>query len=245
MNLALDPRSAMPLHAQAEEVLRRLLREPAYRKGGLLPDEVGLARRMGISRNTLRMAIERLVRDGLLERKRGVGTRVREASMSTNLTEWSSFTREMERQGIAVETFRLSAGRMRIPVDAARALEVPPRSSQLCLDRLRGYHGQPVVHFRSWLHPRLGLTGKENFQRPLYEVIEEVTGITPLLSSETIQALPAAHPECDWLEVAPGTPLLVRGRRVCDASGRPIEYAVNHYRGDRFTYRIDIRKDRS
>ena len=53
----------MPLHAQVERLLRDLIREPAYREGRLLPDEVTLARRLGVSRNTVRAGIARLAFD--------------------------------------------------------------------------------------------------------------------------------------------------------------------------------------
>ena len=68
-NLRLDPQSRLPLHAQAEELLRELIQRQEYCDGGLLPDEVSLSRRLGISRNTLRAAIGRLVAEGRLERK--------------------------------------------------------------------------------------------------------------------------------------------------------------------------------
>ncbi len=239
---SLDPRDPQPLHRQAEAALRGLIRSARYRAGQLLPDEVRLSREMGISRNTLRAALDRLVRDGLLERRRGVGTRVREPGATTNLTEWTSFSREMEIQGIAVRTFSISARRVPASAEAAQALGLAALTPVLRLDRLRGYDGAPVVHFRSWLHPRLGLTGREDFARPLYEVIREVSGVSPARSEERIRAIPAPRGIAASLRVAPGAPLLVRQRRVCDRGGRPLEYAVNHYRGDRFTYRMDIQR---
>lgn len=245
MNLMLDPKNAQPLHAQAEQALRRLIRDTRYRQGALLPDEVGMAQRMGVSRNTLRAAIDRLVRDGLLERKRGVGTRVREPGASTNLKAWTSFTQEMAAQGIVVETFSTTAAAVKAPVEVGLALGIPAGTPALRLDRLRGYHGRPVVHFRSWLHPRLGLTGKEDYSLPLYQLIESLSGIAAARSEEQIRAIAAARPYTDWLRIKPGAPLLIRQRRVCDAGGRPIEYAVNHYRGDLFTYRIDIHRSPS
>ncbi len=72
MKLQLDPTSSKPLHVQAEELLRGLISQEEYRKGKLLPNEVELSREMNISRNTLRQAINRLVFEGLLVRKKGM-----------------------------------------------------------------------------------------------------------------------------------------------------------------------------
>ena len=79
----LDHESPLPLHAQAEQVLRELIQQPGQRAAGLLPDEVSLSRSLGISRNTLRAAIGRLVAEGRLERKAGVGTRVTEPKVQS------------------------------------------------------------------------------------------------------------------------------------------------------------------
>src|SRR5690348_18309553 len=91
--LRLDHQSPLPLHAQAERLLRLLIQRPEYGVGGLLPDEVSLARSLGISRNTLRAAIARLVTEGRLERKAGVGTRVVEPKVRSGVGSWQSFTR--------------------------------------------------------------------------------------------------------------------------------------------------------
>lgn len=77
MKLELDPNSSKPLHLQAEELLRTMIQQEEYRgKGKLLPNEVELSKALNISRNTLRQAINKLVFEGLLIRKKGYGTTV-------------------------------------------------------------------------------------------------------------------------------------------------------------------------
>ena len=75
--LRLHHDSPVPLHAQVERLLRELVRRPEYQKGQLLPDEVSLAMRLGVSRGTVRAGISKLVFEGVLERKPGIGTRAR------------------------------------------------------------------------------------------------------------------------------------------------------------------------
>ena len=231
----LDRRSPVPLHAQAESMLRALAAQPRYQKGELLPDEVTLAKNLGISRNTLRVAITRLVLEGLLERRAGVGTRVRRGRTSSGLGAWLSFTKEMAKKGIEVETFDVTARKVKAGLEVTTALQVPGDKPILRLDRLRGWEGVPCVHFRSFLHPRLGLEPGEEFGGPLYELIGQRTRIRPDHSDQEIAAVGAEPWLATLLRVEPGYPLLVRKHIVYDGSGRPLEYAIDHIRSDRFT----------
>src|SRR5512147_119204 len=108
--LKLDHQSSIPLCAQVEQLLRELVRQPRYQQGALLPDEVKLATQLGISRGTVRSGISKLVFEGVLERKAGVGTRVAPRHAESGVRAWRSFTREMAAKGIKVHNFRLDYG---------------------------------------------------------------------------------------------------------------------------------------
>jgi GntR family transcriptional regulator len=239
----LDPRSQLPLHARAEQAVRDLIAKPDYRDGGLLPDEVSLARWLGISRNTLRAAIGRLVDEGRLERRAGVGTRVVEPPVSSGVGAWHSFTKEMLAQGIVVETFAIGIRRVAAPADVARALQLTSGAQVLRLDRVRGWAGKPEVVFRSWLHPRLGLSEQDNFTAPLYALIRSKCSIVADESVEHLTAVAADARLAEKLNVRAGTPLLRRVRTVLDAGRRPIEYAMVHYRCERFALSLTLRHE--
>ena len=98
MKLQLDPNSSKPLHQQAEDLLRQMIQQEEYRKGKLLPNEVELSKELNISRNTLRQAINRLVFEGLLIRKKGYGTTVAPQNVMSNARNWMSFSQEMHAQ---------------------------------------------------------------------------------------------------------------------------------------------------
>jgi GntR family transcriptional regulator len=244
-SLKLDHRSRLPLYVQVEQLLRDLIRRDDYRDGKLLPDEVTLARQLGISRNTLRAGIIRLTYEGLLERKAGVGTRVAPPrSLQSGIGEWQSFTHEMERKGIAVQTFEMNVKTVAANSTVAETLNIDQGREVLRLDRLRGWDDEPVVHFCSYLHPRLALTGEEDFRRPLYEIIEQESGVVADHAREEMRAVPADVSMARLFRARKGTPLLQRSRVVYDASGRPIEYAIVHYLSNRFTLTLDIQRGR-
>jgi len=241
--LRLNHRCPLPLHAQAEELLRELIQRQEYCDGGLLPDEVSLSRRLGISRNTLRAAIGRLVAEGRLERKAGVGTRAVEPRVKSGVGAWHSFTREMEAKGIRVETFSIEARMLCFPVEVARSLQIAVGTKVLCVDRVRGWEGQPEVYFRSYLHPRLGLTKESDFHQPLYELIQQQRSIIADQSLEEFTAVAADRRLARLLAVPVRTALLRRERTVLDTGRRPIEFAVVHYRCDRFRLTLRLRQE--
>lgn len=243
--MRLNRDSPVPLHTQVERLLRDLIQHGEYSDGGLLPDEMSLARRLGVSRATVRTGIGRLVFEGLLERKAGVGTRVARTPVQSGIGAWHSFTHEMERKGIAVQTFSVSATMVPATEEVAASLHLAVSTPTLRLDRVRGWDEEPVVHFRSWLHPRLSLTADTDFHPPLYEVIERQSSVVADRSHEEMTAVGANDEMAALLVVPPATPLLLRRRIVSDPGGNPIEFAVVHYRSDRFTLTMDIQRSRS
>jgi GntR family transcriptional regulator len=241
--LRLNHRSTVPLHRQAAQLLRGLVRQSAYRGGALLPDEVSLAARLGISRGTLRAGISQLVHEGLLERRAGVGTRVRPPPAESGIGAWRSFSLEMARKGVSVENYCQEFALLEADAAAAQALQIKTGAKVWRLDRVRGWAGRPVLHSRSWFHPRLGLTGREEFSRPLYEVIEQATGVVAEQAREEFVAVAAGSGLAKLLAVKRGQPLLFRSHTVFDAAGRPIEFAQVHYVSPRFALTLEMRRD--
>ena len=95
----------------------------------------------------------------------------------------------------------------------------------------------------SFFHPRTGLTGKEDFQRPLYEILEKDYMVVANLSKEEITAKAADKFIAGKLNLAPNSPVLCRKRFVFDQGERPIEYNLGYYRADSFIYTIESRRD--
>src|ERR1035441_8674147 len=177
--LKLDHQSSIPLRAQVEQLLRELVRLPKYQRGALLPDEVKLATRLGISRGTVRSGISKLVFEGVLERKAGVGTRVSPRRIESGIHAWRSFTREMSAKGVKVQNFRLDYRLVAPSAEAAKALQLNSATQVWRLDRVRGWNGKPVLQSTSWFHPRLGLKGDEDFTSTLYKTLERTTAVRP------------------------------------------------------------------
>jgi GntR family transcriptional regulator len=237
---AIDHESPLPLHVQVEAIMRRLIDEQEYQNGKLFPNEVDIAKRLGISRNTVRQAINKLVHEQLLIRKKGVGTKVAPHSITTKLSKWSSFTLEMHEKGVEFKNYEFKIEWVNAKGLVAELFAISAETKVLKLERLRGLNEGPIVHFISYFHPRIGLTGEEDFSKPLYEMLEKDHHTVAVISKEEISAIIADERLSHILRTKPGDPILLRKRIVCDPGDRLIEYNVGYYRADRFTYAIDI-----
>jgi GntR family transcriptional regulator len=238
----LDHDSKVPLHLQAEEQLRKLIRHADYRDGGLFPKETDLAQRWGIARNTLRQAINKLVQENLLERKKRTGTRVSKQKITTNLSNWMSFSHEMEEKGLTFKNLEINVQEKKANQEVADYLQIAAGTSVICLQRIRSTDNSPMVFFESHFHPRTGLTKDEDFGKPLYELLDHDHNIVPVYSREEIKAIAATGKIAGFLKIKKGAPVLERKRVVLDAGRKPIEFNICYYRSDWFTYSIEIKR---
>lgn len=243
MDYKLDHGSSVPLHVQAEEFIRELIRQDEYRKGKLLPNEVELSRKLSVSRNTLRQAIGKLVTEGLLVRKKGYGTTVASQNVMSNARNWKSFTQEMSSQGIKVQNFELHISHKPAPEEALVFFNIKAPANLLCLERLRGKPGLPFVYFISYFNSSVPMTVEDDMSLPLYDILEKKYGIFVKTSKEQVFARGANAVMAEKLGISEGDPILVRKRFVLDRNDVPIEYNIGYYRADSFTYTIEFIND--
>ena len=158
-NMKIDHNSKIPLHAQVETLLRDLISSAKFNNGAFLPKEVELANTLGVSRNTIRQATNKLEYEGLLKRKKGVGTVVtKKKKLSTGLDHWYSFTNEMKERGIEVVNLTVKTELVNPTEAIARFFNIPEDKQVLKLSKLKGTgDGTPIVFFESYFHPRIGI----------------------------------------------------------------------------------------
>lgn len=240
MDVNLNEASALPLNRQAENYLRALVAQEPYSQGALLPTEVELAKRLGVARNTVRTAMDKLVREGLVTRKKGVGTQVRLQPIATELARWNSFTLELgDRMRTVERVVRWAPAQAEI----AAELGVQPGVPVCCLERLKGTDSERMALLLSFFPARLGIAPDEQFEGRLYQVLESRYGARAVESREEIGAQMAGTDKARRLGLPPEVPLLYRKRHVLDAQGQLVELAYAFYRADRFVYRINLQME--
>lgn len=242
MNIKINHASKLPLHFQVEELLRELIEQPNYKKGEFLPPEVELAKQLSVSRNTIRQATNKLEYEGLIIRKKGYGTKVAEKAFTTQLASWHSFTQEMNEKGIAFTNYLITAEWIECDEKTATFFNIPLKTKVVMLSRLRGDENGPFVYFESYFHPRIGISTDENFNLPLYELLESRFNIQATSSKEKIKARLASKITARRLKIKQGEPVLIRERFVSDPGEKPIEYNIGFYIAEKFTYSIEIRR---
>lgn len=243
-DFTVDHKSKLPLHVQVEELFRKLIKVEPYSKGALLPKEVDLANLWGVSRNTIRQATNKLEHEGLIVRKKGIGTRAAEKkSLVTGLDHWYSFTREMQEKGIEVINLLLKTELINSNETICNFFNCSPDKKIFKLSKLKGENAdEPIVYFESYFHPRIGLGKDDDFNTPLYTMLQESYGVVVHQSRENISACQAGTVLGKKLKVPAAFPVLKRERFVYDINGKPVEYNIGYYRSDKFTYTIEIAK---
>ena len=236
--MVLDHKSRVPLHVQAQELLRKLVEKQEYKNGKLLPNEVDLAAELHISRNTLRQAINQLVYEGILVRKRGVGTKVAIKGITGGVQNWHSFSQEMKMLGVEIKNYELRVHFKKPSADIAEFFGISEDTPCVVMERLRGNPDHPFVMFISYFNPNLPITGDENYTIPLYDMLEQNYGIVVKTSKEEINARLAGSQLAEKLQIEASDPILIRKRYVFDTEDKPVEYNIGYYRADSFTYSL-------
>ncbi|WP_435613071.1 GntR family transcriptional regulator [Streptomyces sp. bgisy159] len=235
LHFALDRTSPVPLYYQLAQQLEAAIEHGALAPGNLLGNEMDLSTRLGLSRPTVRQAIQSLVDKGLLVRRRGVGTQVVHSQVRRPL-ELSSLYDDLEAAGQGPTTQTLRNERIPAAADVAAALGVPQHSEIVVLERLRRTHGQPVACLCNYLPPDLlDLDTTRLESTGLYRMMR-AAGITLHSARQTIGARSATAGEAERLDEEAGAALLTMQRTAYDDTGRPVEYGTHIYRASRYAF---------
>ncbi|MBD0839692.1 MULTISPECIES: GntR family transcriptional regulator [unclassified Streptomyces] len=239
VHFALDRNSPVPLYYQLAQQLEAAIEQGALAPGNLLGNEIDLSTRLGLSRPTVRQAIQCLVEKGLLVRRRGVGTQVVHSQVKRPL-ELSSLYDDLKTAGQGPTTQVMRNENVPAPADVAAALGVPEGTEVTLLERLRRTHGQPVAFLCNYLPAalldldtaRLETTG-------LYRMMR-AAGITLHSAHQSIGARSATPEEAALLTETQGAALLTMQRTAYDDTGRPVEYGTHVYRASRYAFDFQL-----
>jgi GntR family transcriptional regulator len=230
-----------PKHAQLRDVLAELA-TTGLAPETAIPSERELMTTYGVSRATVRKAIDSLVVDGLLQRIHGRGTFVARPRLESRL-HLASFSQDMRRRGLIPSTRLLNVELDRPPAEVAAALELDDDALAWRLDRVRLADDQPIAIENGW-YPKALLPGldRHDLGGSLYELFADVFDLTIDSAEQTLWGEAADGVVAERLDAATGTPLLVF-RRVSKAGGKPLEYVVSRYRGDRYQIHMSLGRD--
>lgn len=236
-SIAVDRSSPVPLYYQVAQVLEQAIESGALPAGSRLDNEIALAEQLGLSRPTMRRAIEYLVDRGLLVRKRGVGTQVVKPGVRRPL-ELTSLHDDLSRAGKEPHTTVLSLAEQPAPAVVAEALQLAVDTPVLRLERLRYSGAEPLALMRNYLPPGLITAAEGDLQETgLYELLRRA-GVRINLASQTVGAIAANAAQARLLAEKRGAPLLTMHRTAYDDEGRPVEYGDHLYRASLYSFEL-------
>ncbi|TXS57965.1 GntR family transcriptional regulator [Streptomyces sp. t39] len=235
----MDRNSPVPLYFQLAQQLESAIERGMLTPGSLLGNEIELAARLGLSRPTVRQAIQTLVDKGLLVRRRGVGTQVVHSQVRRPL-ELSSLYDDLEAAGQRPATKVLA--HVVEPADArvAAALGITEGSDVRMIERLRYAHGEPMARLRNHLPARLLDCDTEQLESTgLYRLMRSA-GITLHSARQSVGARSADHADAELLGEEAGAPLLTMQRTTFDDTGRAVEFGAHVYRASRYSFEFQL-----
>ncbi len=230
-----DPAGA-PAYAQIEDTLAEAIADGALQPGHRLPAERELAGQLGVSRMTLRHALEALERRGLVHRSvgRGGGTFVATPKVEHDLTAFAGFSEQLRRSGVVAGARVLWAATEPASKAVAIRLAIDEREAVHVVTRIRLGNGIPLALERSWFpagrFPSL-LAGP--LEGSLYDLLEERFGDRPVRALERLEAVVATAEQAVPLGVSEGSPLMLVERTAYSRQDVPLEFARDLFRGDR------------
>ncbi|MFG3699392.1 GntR family transcriptional regulator [Micromonospora sp. NPDC047620] len=241
-DVVVDETRPVPAYYQVYEALRQRLGGSDLPPGSRLPTERAMAEQLGVSRATVREALTRLERDGLVNRRQGDGTYVAEPRVEHDMRFLHGFSAELARRGHRVRSKVLAMGTVRPSARLCEVLRVADGPDTVIeLRRVRSLDGSPVSLETVWLSADrcAPLLGVDLNDRSLYDSLRAF-GIQPVRGHEQLTATILDDFEATCLDQRVGAPAFLVERVTYDAADHPVEYVKSVLRADRFTIRTDL-----
>jgi GntR family transcriptional regulator len=223
----------MTKQEQIRQRVRALIRDLGV--GEAIPSERRLSTELGVSRLTLRAALDELVREGYLVRRHGSGTFVSEPKIAQQLT-LTSFSEDMRRRGMVPDSRTISLENVHAGPQVARGLNISPGDRVFRIRRLRLADDEPMaletLHVPVSLVP--GLTAAQLEHASWYELVEQRYGVVIASGLQTIEPTVTNEEESELLGVPLHSPAFLFEHTSQTVDGRTVEFVHSIYRGDRY-----------
>ena len=237
----LNPQSPVPLYHQLADLLTRSIRSDEFEPGDMIPSENILAREHGIGRPTVRQAMDILVRKGLVERRRGSGTFVRQPEETIDLFSLAGTSQAFLTKGIQTSVKNICPVTLKkIDNDPANPFDA---GHAFFLSRITQVENEPVLLEDIFLHPELfsGLDELDIENRSLAQVVSEHYFLKPDSGTQTFKICFPSKANAKLLELSDRKPVLEVHRTLDFATVKKALFSKLFCRTDRFAFSQTIR----
>jgi GntR family transcriptional regulator len=239
----IDRTSPVQYYHQLKELLREEIGSGHWKVGTRIPSEPELCRLLDVSRTVVRQALGDLEHEGLLRRRKGLGTFVAEPKIRERLVQsLTGFHDDMVAQGRTPRTRVLDQRVMTAPAHVARELGVPVGHPVVMIERVRFVDTEPIALVTTYLPHALvpGLERIDFTDRSLYQTLSTRFGLELDRGRRLLESVAARDLDAELLDVEPGDPLLFLRSVTYLPDGRAIEYYEARHRGDRTVLEVEL-----
>ncbi len=226
-----------PLYQRLKRVMRESIETQIWEPDDPVPSERDIAELLDISRVTVRKAIDGLVEDGLLVRKRGSGTFVA-GRVEKNFATLTSFTEDMAARGRKVHSNWLVRESGLVTPEESLSLSLSPGSAVFRFHRIRYADNVAMALEYSSIAGQC-LVSHEEVEDSLYEALR-ARKHNPVRALQRLRAVLFSDNQAELLDIDPGSPGLLIERIGYSAAGAAVEWTRSYYRGDAYDFVAEL-----
>ena len=242
----IDKNSPIPRYYQIAELLKEQIAAGDLPSGARLPSERELCEQLGVSRMTVRQALNYLQRDGLIEVHQGVGAFVATPKQTYDVFQLLGFSEEIARRGDRVESVVLEQAVVQPPARVGLQLAVEKNDTTLKVMRLRKVNAEPVLLETSYVPAALcsGIETSDFATGSLYAVLEQRYGLQLQRAQQTMECVIANEYEQTLFGIRAGAAMLLLEGVTYGERDLPVEYFKAIYRADRCKFHLESWRNR-
>ncbi|WP_035778377.1 GntR family transcriptional regulator [Butyrivibrio sp. MC2013] len=234
-------KGAAPLYLQLEDLIRTEIESGKYVKGDILPSEKEYMEKYDISRVTTRQALSALTQQGYITRARGIGTVVSYEKISEAISNVISFTDEMKKHDITMETSYCKMELISPDTKTALALGILRTDNCYRLERVRNVEGKPLVYTVTYLKKLIDLPlDCKYYKESLYKFLRDTYNISIVRGNDTLEAALPSDKVRKMLQIGADMPIFIRTRKTFLPNDEIFEYSICYYPGNRYKYSVDL-----
>ena len=241
--VVVDQNSPIPYYVQVKEALRQRIQQGEWMRGDQLPVDLELCQMFGVSRTVIRQALNELVNEGLVIRRKGKGTFVAEPKIGESLVQkLTGFYQDMVDRGHAPVSRVLKQEATPASPLVAAFLEIAPGTPVIEIERVRFVQDEPIVLVTTYMPQVLcpELLNEDLTHQSLYAYLERRYNLVTVRGHRTLEAVPANEYEANFLQVKRGAPLILLDSVSYLEDGTPLEYYHALHRGDRSKFEVEL-----
>lgn len=240
----------VPIYHQLQSILRQQIKDGMFPPDRPMPSEMQLSGLYGVSRVTVRRALEVLEQEGMILRRHGVGTFVTPIERGNSASAGPVISGDVGNlisMGMATTAVLLDFQQdMSPPPRVLQALSLQPDDTVLKLVRLRSHNNKTLSVSTVYLpHSVSHLAARHLLDdRPVIHMLEE-GGVRPYRAEQTMSAVPADDRVAKWLGIAVASPVMRLTRTIFNDQGDPLEHYIGLYNPDNYEYHLMLTRDNS